>query len=677
MSYTSTDLDMATLPPEAPQALVPYGPTPQRWYKTPPRPKTADVVEAAESERAMHDDRVQQGLKMLRRLNDPNMAGVFPRLLKDVASGKVSRVQLPGLRDETDMIVSTFAQMDWVIEALYRSNLDRERAAAKEDLGAYLQENAQRQYSRALGGSIKAAKIFDLAVFGCVAEFNGLDVDNDECGLRMRLVDPNTIFPVAEGERGLSCVYLKYQAEATDFIGNFGSLDGFDEDAVRDLATENGTYDPHCLGEVTEMWDRNWYWIGWEGEEIACDEHNYAEVPFIVTPGNFGQPAHITASTTITRHSSLDGGSWRTDRSEDLMRIYQPFLQRRVEIHQLEEATAGIVVTKVRRSLNPARTTRNSVLTIEDEAVKFDDDEGTTTKTRIEDEWDVNDASISMDPQVAAAAFAIIQQGKATSTPSSIIAGQAPMSQGSGTALNVLKRGGVERWALIGEIAMLHEAASTEQRFRFIRDFGNLIGMDGAIYVPRRRSNQRSGQAPAHEVTSDLLRKTGVRVTVQFRLFNPTELTSLSQGVGMLRSIGLIPKREAIEIIGYTDDPDRAIQDMDREMLDESPEITQVNMLDALIEDLEEAGFRGDDEELEALFYRLMLVSDLLEQSQNKRTAEGNQAQMAAMMSAMPGVNGLPQANPGTQGGRTGGAGDSANPLPGLAGPAGPPPIGG
>lgn len=684
MSYTlatPTDLDDVTTPPAEVKPILPYGAQPPAWYTKPPRPKASDVMEAAELERAMHEPRIAQGLRMARKINDPKAGAVFHRYLRDVVNHKLEQVTLPGIRDETDMIVGTFAQMDWTVEALYRSPLDKDEAAAKEDLAVFLQENAQRQYSRGGGGLLKAAKLYDLTVFGCVAEFNGIDVDNDECGLRMRMVDPNTIFPVFEGERGLSCVYLKYQTTASDFIGTFGSLEGFDELAIRRTARGGSDlYDPHYLGEVVEYWDRNWYLVTWESEEAVCDEHEYAEVPFIVTPGNFGMPAHVSASTASR---SADSDVWHTDRSEDLLRIYQPFLQRRLPLHELQEAIAGIVATKVRRSYKPPRTTRQSVLTYEDETPRWNDDDGETTKLRIEDEYDENDAALAMDPQIASAAFALIQQGMATSTPSSVIAGQAPMSQGSGTALNVLTRAGVERWALVGEVMMQHEAGTTEQRYRLIRDFGPLLGMEdeetgqATIYVPRRR-NTRTGQSPVHKVTPDLLKKTGVRVKVVFRRFNPNEISTLAQGVGMLRSINLIPRRDAIEIIGYTDDPDRALAEMDREMLNEAPEIMQKNMLAQLIDDLKEAGWRGDDEELEKAFYDLMYVADKLDTSAAQRTAEGNQARMAASSMLMPGVNGAPLPGAGTPG-----AGGGRNPGPmqgppdGLESLPGLPPIGG
>lgn len=679
-----TELEDVSTPPDA---IVPYGPHPPNWYTKPPRPELAEVLEAAEAERAMHAERIEQGLRMLRKINDPSMAGVFQRYLRDVLNHRLEQVSLPGIRDETDMIVGTFAQMDWTVEALYRSTLDREEAAAKEDLAAYLQENAQRQYSASGGGLRKAAKLFDLVVFGCVAEFNAIDVDNDECGVRMRLIDPNTIFPVWEGERGLSAVYLKYQTTASDFIGAHGSLDGFDEEMVRDSAgqrTQGGpeVYDPHYLGEVVEYWDRNWYLITWDSREVALGEHGYAEVPFTVTPGNFGMPAHVS-STTTSRHAR-DSAYWHTDRSEDLLRIYQPFLERRLALHNLQEAVAGIVVTKIRRSYKPPRTTRQSVLTYEDETPRWNDDDGETTKLRIEDEYDENDAALAIDPQIASATFALIQQGMATSTPSSIIAGQAPMSQGSGTALNVLTRAGVERWALAGEVMMQHEGGCLEQILRFLRDNGNLLGMAdeetglGTLYVPRRRPNSRAGQSPVHKVTTDLLKKTGIRVRVVFRRFNPSEISTLAQGVGMLRSINLIPKRDAIEIVGYTDDPDQAMVEMDREMLNEAPEMTQKNMLDMLIDELKEAAWRQDSEDMEKTFYALMYVADKLDTSQAQRSIESQQTKMAAQSMMLPGVNGMPLPGagaPGAGGGRPQGA--MAGPPGAIEGLPGLPPIDG
>lgn len=671
-----TSLDDITTPPAdlSPQALVPYGPQPARWYTKPEEPNLADVLAAAETERAAHSERIDQGLRMLRRINDPKIAACFHRLTKKVANGDIELVQLPELRNEIDMIVTTFSQMDWNVHALYRSTLRREEAAAKEDLAAYLQENAQRQYSRGLGASLKAAKIFDLVVFGCIAEFNAIDVDNDECGLRMRLVDPNTIFPVSEEERGLSQVYLKYQLPASKFIGAFGSLEGFDELAVRRAAKASGsTYDPHYVGEVVEYWDRNWVLIAWESEQVVLFEHEYAEVPFTVTPGNFGQPAHVSV-TSSGRYSSSSAHAYAyTDRSEDLKRQYQPFLERILPLHDLRESMAGIVATKFRKSENPPRVMQATVLTMEDEAVRVNNSDGALTKVRAEDGMpEADDAAISFDPQVASAAFSLVQQAVATSSPSTLLAGQAPMSQASGTAINVLSRAGAERWGMIGIVAQNHEAMAMEQRLRALRNYGNLLGMDGKLYVPRRRPNTRAGEDPVHEVTVDLLKATGIRVNVEFGRFNQSELTSLSQGIGMLRSIGLLPKRDAIELIGYTDDPDRALEELDREMLDEAPEITQAKMLNNLIEDVKEAFYTGDEKSLQDAFYQLMYVADRLDIAQAERKTESSQAKAVAAMAAatIPGMNGLPQPQTGTNGGRPQGGTEPTAPMAGVPGMA-------
>src|SRR5688500_16633504 len=87
--------DDALVPPVEPTPRVPTGPIPPAWYEKPPRPKLAEVLDRAEEERAAHDDRVAQGQRMLRRINnDETMAGVFSRLAKKVVTGEVERIQL-------------------------------------------------------------------------------------------------------------------------------------------------------------------------------------------------------------------------------------------------------------------------------------------------------------------------------------------------------------------------------------------------------------------------------------------------------------------------------------------------------------------------------------------------------------------------------------------------------
>jgi hypothetical protein len=142
-------------------------------------------------------------------------------------------------------------------------------------------------------------------------------------------------------------------------------------------------------------------------------------------------------------------------------------------------------------------------------------------------------------------------------------------------------------------------------------------------------------------------------------------------------SSGVMPVRNAIEIIGYSEDVDAVMRELKSEMLSKVPEVAQVEMLDELVEDIEEAAWRGDEEAVEDRMNKAAYVASRVDIEQNNRKAEQAQsAQMVAMAQTMqPGMMGMTgemQEPTGSGGGRPAGSGMQAPP-----GVAGPPPVGG
>lgn len=674
-AYQSTPLDDALAPP---LALVPepvIGPQDlPGWYVKPAKPKLADVLAAAERERSDHEPRIEQGYEMLRRINrDQYLVGIFERDAKKVLSGEVERGPDPSLRVETARFCAFIAQMDWQAEALYRQSIDKEEAAAKEDAIVYLQECRQRQHAEEGGGDYKSDKAFLLATFGLTAEFVGIDPDNAECGLSMRLLDPATVFPIWEGGRGLAQVYRKYEATAGEVIGNYGHLmSKAAVSRIKAAAKEAGErdYNPNYQGEIVEYYDRNWFFVAWDEKEVVCIEHGYAEVPLIVTPGNFGGAGMMTTPHTW-RYAN--GSYWHADRGEDLKRLYQPFLQGRVPEHEIKEAVYGQILTAVRKMKNPAKNVRADILQMEEGKPELSNDEGAVNMVSAETEIEDNEGP--PNPTLLQTAMAFLAQHDAMTIPSSLLAGNAPMSQGSGTALNLLGRQGLETWSPLVVILERSEERYWERCLKLWRDWGSILGMEGergVLYVPRNRPvpNARTGQSTAHEVTPELLRRTGIRVAVKFQRFNPDQLPMLSQGVIMAMSGGLIPKREAIKILGYTADPDAAIEQIRNDMLEEVPAIAMQRQIAAITDNIRAAGERGDDESLEQEFLDGFFVVNQLEIERIKQEVQLAESRRLKLMASLmgPGVQGLSMPDfgiqPGTQGGRPQGS------MPGQPVPA-------
>jgi hypothetical protein len=682
-------LAVPAAPPPTLGAILPdldLGP-PLPWpgYTPPPKPKVADVLAAAERERELHEPRVQQGYEMLRRYNlDPALRGYFTRDRKGIIDGEIETFPDPAIRNETDAIVSFVAQMDRSIEAIHRLSIERDEAQAKEDAAAYILENQQRQYGREGGSLLSAAKAFCLVVFGMVAEFHGIDVDNDEVGLRFRLLDPNVVYPIWEGPRGLGQVYMKYETNAARAIGTFGNHPKFKESVVRKSAGGASAFDPNFMGTVVEYWDRHWCMVCWQDEAVLTFAHAYNRVPFNITPGNFGQPANVTAPH-LMRYP--DGTFWTDDRKEDYKRLYQPFLWREVPLHEIKEALVGRLVTDARDARDPARVLYAGVLTFDDDTVI---DTRAKAINKLRDDDKLEEITNTPDPSILQPLWATITAAEATSRPSSLMAGNAPMSQGSGTALNVLGRAGLEKWSLPVLTLEQHETNGLEMDFALWRDFGAALGMEGdrgVLYVPRSRPNPVTGDAAAHEVTPELLRRVGIRVKVALHRFNPEDLPMLAQGVGMLKNVNLIPDRQAIRVLGYTTDVEGAIAEIRRDMLEQTPVMQMLHTLNGIIEEMQQAAWREDFESFEQKLAELEFVAGQYEIQQFTQEAQLMQTRMLRQqmqrqqmqmqggmgmgmgpsMNGMTGYMGLPT---GTQGGSPmGQRGPQQNPqaMPGMA----------
>lgn len=672
---TPYDPTMRMAPPEVILPVISTEP-PDPWpgYKPPPKPKVSDVLEAAERERNLHKGRIDQGAEMQRRYDqDEALTGVFLRDRDAAATGEVEKFQDPAIRNEIDGFCSFIAQMDWTAEALYRLSIDREEAAAKEDGCFYIDENEQRQFADEGGApSVKWRKAFDLGVSGVVAEFINYDVDNAECGLTLRMVDPNTVLPIWEGKRGLSQVYLKYQCPASRFIGTFGNHPKFKEAAVRKSAGGK-SYDPNFSGEVVELWDTWRCMIIWEGDEVLSWEHKRKEVPFVITPGNFGGPIGVNTPAV-----SNGAGSWaRTNAEQDYKRVYQPFLQREVPLHMFKEAVMGKAATYFRKASNNPKNAFLDVLDFQ-EGITYDNREGAVNTFQADSR--IEDATNMPDPQISQAVFGAIMQAESTSRPSSLMAGNAPMSQGSGTALNILGEAGLDKWSPMVLALQGHETRKHEMCLRIWCYFGDVLGMDGnrgMIPVPRSRPNPRTGEAAAHEVTPDLLKSTGTRVNVTFSRFNPDQLPMRAQGVIMAKSGGLMPDREGIKILGYTRDIDAALEEITRQKLAETPAVTIMHTVRMLIDEVKQAEARGDADSVQDKLADLMFVIGRLEIEQTSQELQLMQMRMEKTrmqtISGMAGSGGMGMPMPSVQGMGGGMAGMNPGTMGGnLPGPNGP-----
>lgn len=614
---------LAMMPPvPTPEEPIepPVGPVHKPWYRVPKRPVWAEIQGEAEEEKRIHAGRISIAMEMRKRLN-LEMFGYFVQDAEKLKNHQIEPGYVSAIRDEHDMACSHGSSMDWAVEAINRETIiDKEEMVAKEDLAAYLFECEQRQHSRAGNASLKWALFDTLQAYGMLVGFDAIDPADDECGVRMRLVDPATVFPIHEGSRGISRLYRCYYATASQVIGDFDDASGTLGRKVKKIARGNNKqFDPTYMAEVVEYWDRNWVLVAFDGEQILLRSHGYARVPFTVVYGCFGQQGftrtsdnYHVAGTTLVYSAGAPSSRMR---QEDLMRTAQPFLWRRVKTHDIEEAVNGLVLTAWRRSINPPVIHYRSILSMGQGRPEIDRSEGGYTPAMEDDRFEPFPTIPS--PEIMQPMLAYLQQNRMTGMPSGIMSGQMPSSQTSGSAIDILGSIGYQRWNPLMLTVEQFVTERTEWRMELLRDWGPVLGAEGelgALTIPRRRPNPRTGEASAHTVTPDMLRRTGIRCRIELRRFDPSTLSQVANGLMILQNMGIIDRRRSIKIAGFDSDPDAVMQDIDMDELNAVPEVKQEKTLRTLFKLSEQAKARGDYESAIDLEQALYFIASVMEQ---------------------------------------------------------------
>jgi hypothetical protein len=230
----------------------------------------------------------------------------------------------------------------------------------------------------------------------------------------------------------------------------------------------------------------------------------------------------------------------------------------------------------------------------------------------------IEELPTSPHPEIMQPLMAMIDEGKRTSMATGIMMGQSPGSQASGSAIDILAQAGFEKWAPIVLGIQAHLAEVAEYFLGLYRDWGLLLGMEpniGTMYVPRRNANPRTGNAPVHEVTPDLIRRTGVRTKVTLFKFNVASLPSTAQGLAILKSMGIMSKLDAIKIVAFNPDPQGVLRRIDEEQLNDVPEVKQEQTLRRLVKEAEDAQLRGDAKSAEDKIGQAIFIASMMQRA--------------------------------------------------------------
>jgi hypothetical protein len=352
---------------------------------------------------------------------------------------------------------------------------------------------------------------------------------------------------------------------------------------------------------VTVAWSYDEMYVVLDEEvELLRRKHGYRRVPIIIRAGAFDQPSGVSIGTerdagqSPTPEPTRWGEVTVSDRSMDLARQLRPYAFRQMQAHRIAEAVAGRQLSMFKWAKDPHKILEVDPSTEWKMTEEVDLTPGETTKIPIPNK--LNLVTPLIDSNVMAGVAANLQSNVGGGFLTQMRLGAIP-PQTSGSALGKLQAmGGAQEVTLVRTLAgFLRDRA--EWRLELRRVFGDAIGKPLGVVRTPARADARS---PMHEVTPDLLERSGTEVEVELYMWQPD--VTLAQYVTTLRTPSpitgkpLISDETAQRKLKVVADVDREADRINAEARGALPPIRQQLDLAALEQQLDEARESGDHE---------------------------------------------------------------------------------
>lgn len=562
-----------------------------RWQE-PPKPTAAEMLSKASQDR-------NQLIALNRRFQDDlarirmESVGVYDDFDEDV--------DLPfrddALAVEDQMIASLVGTIPPTFESPKRRLADADESQAKEDFLAYLHEEHRRQHERAGFSDLDIELTKTITRYGriCTRNMCAFQGQPGHAPFFMRAIDPAIVYPTFAGNRGLIVVTLIYTQRVADLIGDHdtdGELEKKLFKGTMKNTKRNRAYDWDDEIEVTEYWDCKWFGLFAAGELVKGPlAHDYGEPPFVYTHASYGDPGY---TRTPEQRNILDAqGLTITPSQADLSRRGMSHFSTRFTNHAQREAMLGKLQTAFRM------WKQEPLYVAQDDEVygkgtpKISRASGAINTIRRDHEQMVPPPDPQLPPTLGPL-MAAVNEGAARAGLSPAEYGMTPSAQQSGYAIAGLSENGKHKLSPVIKTKQSHHAAVGEQRLRFYRDWGHLLGDEGEkgmIAFPKSMPDRTKGGESMWEVTPEMIDRTGTQVTCA--LVETPDISSLSamaNAFGLLGQQGAMSRREKIRLLGLpgSRNPEQTMREVDIEGLREMPEFKLASLLKYVVEEMDE-----------------------------------------------------------------------------------------
>lgn len=564
----------------------------QKWQQ-PRKPTAGEMLTKAHSDRNL--------LLALNKRFDDNIARIEGRrfgAFDDFDEDVDKPFRDTAIADEDQQISVMVGTIPPAFESPKRKPADADESQAKEDFLTYLHEQHRKRHERAGYGDLDIEISRTLVRYGrvCTRNLCAFEHAPGAPPFYMKMIDPSIIYPTFAGERGMVYATLMYRQRVADVIGDHDYDGDIEKKLIHSPSQKKQglAYEWDEEVEVIEYWDCAYHGLYVDGALVKGPvKHDYGEPPFVYTLTSYGAPGY-TRTPQQSNNSWMDEtGMIVTPLMQDLAGRGMSHFENRFDAHAQHEAMLGRMMTDY------AGWKRGAIWVEQDDTVynkgtpQFSRAEGAINILRSEHERLVPGPDSGL-PSTLGPLFAASNENRGRAGLSPAEYGMTPSAQQSGYAIAGLSENGKMKIAPILIAKQSHHAAVGEQRLRFYRDWGHLLGEEGSrgeIEFPRSMPERKPDAETMWKVTPEMIDRTGT--DVKCALIETPDISTISamaNAFGLLGQQGVMSRREKIRLLGLpgSRNPDQTMREVDIEGLREMPEFKLSALLKYVVEELGE-----------------------------------------------------------------------------------------
>lgn len=524
--------------------LSPPKPMYPQWFTTPPKPDAAGVAEVGR--RRWEDLRLWRTAVyadiMMLRLED---SGIFDddkalyeaRIIDDYID--------PSLIADYNLAVSILAGM----EPRFKKPVTDDRLSLMARRYAvavtWLRELEEVKWAEG-NGDLRTDETKHLLTYGMLVKRRTLDLTDPDYPYDPFLIDPCSVVTEWEGKRGLRRFWRVYRSTIGNLTAAYGDLTKAQKKVLGDRIGSASTWDDDTeVPYVVEYWDRWWRCVVLPGGQalVPVTAHEYGETPVTIGYGPLGEPMGVQTPYEIAlKDKSGDITGVDTDKKID--RVFQSvgYVRFAKEAHKVNEAVIRRMLYGIKKAMDPAIIRYRSNAAARDAPPEMDGTPGATNEAVFGEEKLEPYLATAMPFEVQAVIQQVMQSNETIRFPR-MAHGLYDQSNISGVASGNSIDLGYDRVALWANTLQTFHARDMALAMRMWRNFGHLAKYAGEeprpLMVPVPRPQQRSGEAPAFELTRDLIDAVGPSIRVSLSRVRKQDMVPLAQAAKLLIELGV------------------------------------------------------------------------------------------------------------------------------------------